>query len=72
MRSPISVDSNSWNLNLFELDADLDSCGPNGTFECQSFATQVGICLRVNLGPQDPLESIGWLRPKVCNGGVLG
>ena len=30
------------------------------------------ICLRVNLGPQDPLESIGWLRPKVCNRKVLG
>ena len=45
MRPPISVDSNSRNLNLFELDADLDFCHPNGTFECQSSSTQVGVQL---------------------------
>ena len=70
MRPPISIDSNSRNLNLFELDADLDFCHPNGTFECQSFATQVG----VHLSALDPWAtgSIGRLRPKVCNRKVLG
>ena len=45
LRAPISANSSSLIPNLFELDADLDSCGPNGTFECRSFATQVGIYL---------------------------
>ena len=45
LRPPIFVNSKSLIPNLFELDTDLDSCSPNGTFECQSFATQVGIYL---------------------------
>ena len=43
LRPPIFDNSKSLIPNLFELDTDLDSCSPNGTFECQSFATQVGI-----------------------------
>ena len=55
LRPPISVNSSSPIPNLFELDADLDSCGPNSTFECQSFATQVGICLSAHDPGTSPL-----------------
>ena len=48
LRPPISVNSSSPIPNLFELDADLDSCGPNGTSKCQSFAAQLGIYLFVH------------------------